>query len=56
MIEAGLEEGYSGRGMYGATTTAVTVESTMDVEEARRLCRVLRNTRVDSLGLGAVFY
>ena len=58
-IEATVREDYSGRGMYGRTTAAVSTHYSEDVvAAARELGLPLRrsNLNVDSMGLGKVVY
>ncbi len=52
-IEARLHEGYSGRGMYGATTTGVIVA---DRTAAVAICPELATCRWDSLGFDTILY
>jgi len=58
-VEASVRENYSGRGMYGRTTAAVSTHYSEDVVAAARdLGLPLRrsNLSVDSMGLGKVVY
>ncbi len=58
-VEATVREDYSGRGMYGRTTAAVSTHYSEDVVAAARdLGLPLRrsNLNVDSMGLGKVVY
>ena len=58
-IEATVREDYSGRGMYGRTTAAVSTHYSEDVVAAARdLGLPLRRSslNVDSMGLGKVVY
>ena len=58
-IPAEVRENYSGRGMYGRTTAAVSTRCSEDVFSAAR-CAGIRlrrsNLNVDSMGLGCVVY
>jgi len=58
-IDASVRKDYSGRGMYGKTTAAVSTRYQEDVFQAAsdlgmRLGR--RSLRIDSMGLGCVVY
>ena len=58
-IPATVRENYSGRGMYGRTTAAVSTSYSEDVFRAAALAGIrLRrsNLSVDSMGLGKVVY
>ncbi len=58
-IPAEVRENYSGRGMYGRTTAAVSTRYSEDVFSAAALVGLkLRrsNIQVDSMGLGCVVY
>ena len=58
-IDATVDATYSGRGMYGRTTAAVSTHYSEDVVAAARdLGLPLRrsNLNVDSMGLGKVVY
>ena len=58
-IEATVRENYSGRGMYGRTTAAVSTRYSEDVFSAAACVGIrLRrsNLSVDSMGLGKVVY
>ena len=58
-IPAEVRENYSGRGMYGRTTAAVSTQCSEDVFSAAA-CAGIRlrrsNLNVDSMGLGCVVY
>lgn len=55
-FEVSLREDYSGRGMFGATTHAIVLASRYDLNDARRACPKLAETRWDSMGMGVVLY
>ena len=58
-IPAEVRENYSGRGMYGRTTAAVSTRYSEDVFSAA-VCAGIKlrrsNLNVDSMGLGKVVY
>lgn len=72
LIEIELREIYSGRGMYGDTTSGVVVDSmtdflsglgdwldTMhedDFDTAKKLGEAIRNVRTDSMGKSIIIY
>lgn len=51
--KASINEGYSGRAMYGATTIGLSVDNSYTSELT---CPGLRNFRSDNLGKGKVYY
>lgn len=51
-----LYEGYSGRGMCGVETWAVTAADRTRARMAEDKSPTLRHARKDSLGLGVVWY
>lgn len=54
--EASLYEDYSGRGMWGTTTTAVAADDSDDVLRVMGVLGIEDTRRVDSLGYGYVAY
>lgn len=54
-LEISLYENYSGRGMYGETTTAVTGDRS-DITEAAVSAKQTTRFRWDSLGKSSVAY
>lgn len=52
-IEAKAYNGYSGRGMFGAETAAITVSRPYDLDEARMIAG---NCKYDQLGHGYILY
>jgi hypothetical protein len=56
-IPAEVRENYSGRGMFGRTTAAVSTQYSEDVFNAAACIGLkLRHLNVDSMGLGKVVY
>lgn len=55
-VEASVQEGYCGRGMFGKATAAVIINDNHDLDLALIKCPSLSKWRRDSLGLGAIFY
>lgn len=55
-FDVSLREDYSGRGMFGATTFAIVLSSRYDLNDARKVCPRLCETRWDSMGMGVVLY
>jgi hypothetical protein len=68
-INAEIYENYSGRGMYGTTTTGITIENELEFalavaetarnatdEEYDTLCNELKRLRTDSLGFNIIIY
>lgn len=58
-VDASIDENYSGRGMYGRTTAAVSTRYSEDVfATAAAIGLKLRrsNLNIDSMGLGKVVY
>lgn len=64
-----IYEEYSGRGMFGKTTTGVKIENQEDFfniiadiledgddEEREEVAKAMRKLKWDSLGLGLIFY
>lgn len=64
-----IYEDYSGRGMFGSTTTAITCDSeeqfnegiaeimeNEDSENISIVAKAVRSLRKDSLGIGMIFY
>lgn len=55
-IECALHEEYSGRAMYGRTTTGVVIRSSYDERQACATARGLATKKVDNMGRGLIFY
>ena len=55
-VDASVDEGYSGRGMYGRTTAAVRADNAGSVSLAMSILKIDDSERVDSLGMGVVVY
>ncbi len=54
--KAYVSEGYSGRGMYGKTTTGVVCSNVDDAVFAMGKLGIEDSRRTDSMGLGVVIY
>ena len=55
-IEYELRHDYSGRGMYGETTSALVVKDPQDVVYALGYLKLNGRTRTDNMGLDYVVY
>ena len=53
-----IDDRYSGRGMYGQTTYAITCDYLCDFDEAamNAVGKTSENYRKDSMGLGVIIY
>lgn len=63
-----VREGYSGRGMYGKTTTGIVFDSEgdffeaigevmeCDIEDREEVAKAMRNLKTDSMGTGVIYY